>query len=67
MDTQKLRELLDELDDLNGRIAQLVGGARIEQFKAERKPQKCGTCGQEGHSARTCPSKEKPNGNLALV
>jgi hypothetical protein len=51
MDTQRIRELLDQRDALDEEIKALVNGTK------ERKPQKCGTCQQEGHSSRTCPQK----------
>lgn len=50
MDTQKLRELLNKRDEIDAEIAAAVLGAS----KQPRAPQKCGKCGQEGHSARTC-------------
>ena len=56
-----------ELDDTIARVKQLI--AQREQIDAElvalfagaspskRKIQTCSTCGQEGHSSRTCPQK----------
>jgi hypothetical protein len=53
MDTQKLRELLDQRDAIDAEITGIVTGGE----KKTRAPQKCGHCGSEGHSARTCPTK----------
>lgn len=55
MDTQKLRELLDKRDALDIEIADIVNGNA--GVKTIRKPQACGTCGETGHSSRTCPKK----------
>jgi hypothetical protein len=51
MDTIQLRALLDKRDAIDKEIAEIVNGA------STRKPQKCSNCQQEGHSARTCPTK----------
>ena len=53
IDTKRLRELCDQRDAIDAELQALFAGSR------ERKPQACGICGQTGHSARTCPSKEK--------
>lgn len=53
MDTEKLRQLLDQRDKLDAEIRELVNGTK------ERKPQRCGTCNQEGHSSRTCSQKKE--------
>lgn len=52
MDTQKLRDLLDKRDQIDSEIAATVLGS-----SKSRAPQKCGHCGEEGHSARTCAKK----------
>jgi len=63
-----LRELLDQRDHLDraiaeevkpdGRTSGIAAGA-----KAERKEIKCSLCQQPGHTARTCPTKDKANGH----
>ena len=50
MDTDKLRQLLDQRDKLDDEIRELVNGDK-------KKPQRCSKCGEEGHSIRTCPQK----------
>jgi hypothetical protein len=52
MDTTKLRELLDQRDELDDQIRTLVGGPK------ERKPQHCKVCNSTEHTARNCPSKQ---------
>jgi hypothetical protein len=51
-----LRELLDQRDGIDTEIAAIVTGT-VSAVKKERKPLTCGACGQEGHTARTCPTK----------
>lgn len=51
LDTKRIRELLDKRDAIDDELKELVNGNK------ERRPQRCGTCGQEGHSTRTCPQK----------
>lgn len=52
MDSQKLRELLDEKDEIEIDIAKLVNAD-----KKERAPQKCKICGSLEHTKRKCPNK----------
>ncbi len=58
-----------EIDDIITRVKQLI--AQRENIDAElatifagtvppkRRPSVCSHCGQEGHTARTCPTKER--------
>lgn len=55
MDTQKLRELLDQRDHIDNEIANMVTG---NGAKKERKPLTCSACGSDQHTARTCPTKQ---------
>jgi len=50
LDTQRIRELCDQRDAIDKELAGLF------QPK-ERAPQKCGTCGEAGHTARTCSKR----------
>lgn len=52
MDTQRIRELLDQRDAIDKELRELVHG----EVK-ERKPVRCSSCGEEGHNARACPKK----------
>jgi hypothetical protein len=49
----RLVELRDIRDKANAEIESILGGGTPK----ERKPVKCSKCGNEGHTARTCPSK----------
>lgn len=51
MDTTRARELLDKRDEIDAELASVFAGQQA------KKPIKCGSCGVEGHSARTCPIK----------
>lgn len=53
MDTQRLRELLDQRDALDDEIIKIVTG----NPKRERKSLTCSACGSNDHTARTCPTK----------
>jgi hypothetical protein len=48
LDTNRVRELLDQRDEIDKELQALITGTK------ERKPQKCGNCGEEGHTARSC-------------
>ena len=48
IDTVRVRELLDKRDEIDRELASIFTIGKI------RAPQKCGNCGEEGHSARTC-------------
>lgn len=52
INTKILRDLLDRRDEIDAELASMFTGTK------ERKPQKCGTCGETGHQSRTCPKKE---------
>ena len=52
MDTQRIRQLIDQRDAIDAELKDLIGGG-----SRERKPQKCSICGDTFHSARTCPQK----------
>lgn len=51
IDTAKVRELLNQRDQIDNELALIFTGGK------EKKPIKCGKCGEDGHTARTC-SKE---------
>lgn len=59
MDTQKLRQLLDDRDRLDAEIAEAVGTPDATAAKSARKTQQCGICGDPNHNARNCPAKIK--------
>lgn len=48
----RVRELLAQRDRIDAELQSLFSGAA-----PAKRTIKCGTCGEEGHSARTCPQK----------
>ena len=52
----RIRDLIATIEASEAELASLMGGAPYQRRKI-----KCSTCGEEGHTARTCPSKEAPN------
>ena len=50
-DTTRIRQLLDKRDEIDVELTALFQGQQT------RKTIKCGTCQQEGHTARTCPQR----------
>ena len=55
MDTQRLRELLDQRDDIDREISSLVIAAGYSH--PPKRAVSCSLCNQHGHTARTCPTK----------
>ena len=53
MDTNRIRQLLDQRDELDRELASAVNGA-TNSTSNTRKPASCSKCGEEGHTARTC-------------
>ncbi len=45
--TQRIRALLDKRDAIDAELANALIGKKI----------KCGNCGEEGHTTRTCANK----------
>ncbi len=71
MDSNRIRALLDQRDELDRELLTLVGGNTTSP--SPRKPVACSVCNGEGHTARTCPTKStlrivepNPNGNDAV-
>jgi len=59
LDTQKLRELLDQRDAIDDEIAQIATNLNGRlTVKTARKALTCSKCGSTEHTARTCPQKE---------
>lgn len=53
-DILRAKELIAQREDIDTELKAIFSGA---EKSASRKPQKCGTCGEEGHSTRTCPKR----------
>lgn len=47
-DTTRVRELLNKRDEIDAELAAIFTGT------VARKQIKCGNCGEEGHTVRTC-------------
>ena len=52
IDTARIRELLNKRDEIDTELAGIFAGQHM------KKPVKCGACGEEGHTARTCSKKQ---------
>lgn len=55
MDVARLKDLIAERERIDAEIVAAVN----DNEPAKRKMQTCSICHQEGHSARTCPQKER--------
>ncbi len=55
MDIDLLKELIEKREEIDEQIVAAVGGK-----PKDKKAVKCSTCGTEGHTARTCPTKLPP-------
>jgi len=49
----RIKELIEQKEAIDTELASLIAGAPV----MVRKPRTCKICGQEGHTARTCPTK----------
>lgn len=52
LDTARVRALLDRRDEIDAELAAIFCGTQA------KKPIRCGQCGKDGHSARTCPERQ---------
>jgi hypothetical protein len=49
----RVKELIAKREELDAELQELLGGS-----VKERRAPKCSTCGEPGHRASTCPSKQ---------
>ncbi len=49
-----VKDLIKKREEIDHQLAELFNGGSIT-----KKTNKCGNCGQEGHSTRTCANKDK--------
>lgn len=56
-DIERAKELMARRDTIDAELTELFSGTLPRG--SSRKPQKCSACGQEGHSARTCPTRQQ--------
>jgi hypothetical protein len=47
----RAKELISKREDIDAELQQLLTGTAV------KRSQKCSVCQQEGHTARTCPTK----------
>jgi hypothetical protein len=57
---ERVRELVKKREEIDAELAALFAGGSVA-----KKTNRCGTCGAEGHSTRTCPNKEQPKPAIA--
>lgn len=55
-DIARAKELIDERERIDGELKQIFSAS---EKPSSRKPQRCSACGEEGHSARTCPTRQE--------
>lgn len=56
---QRIKELIEIKERTDSELESLIAGAPIK----EAKPRVCGTCGEQGHTSRSCPRKEEQSAN----
>ena len=49
----RIKELIEQKEAIDTELENLIAGAPVRT----RQPRTCKNCGQEGHTARTCPTK----------
>ena len=52
----RIRDLIVQKEQIDTELEALIGGSPVK----ESKPRACSTCGQEGHTSRSCPQKSLP-------
>lgn len=60
MDTNRIRHLLDQRDEIDRELALIIAGAAIVTSPGPKKTTVCSACGAAGHNARACLKKEAP-------
>jgi hypothetical protein len=50
---ERVRELVKKREEIDAELAELFAGGSVA-----KKTNKCSLCGQDGHTARTCPDKQ---------
>jgi hypothetical protein len=49
----RIKQLIEQKEAIDSELESLIAGAPVKV----RKPKTCKICGEEGHTARTCPAK----------
>lgn len=64
MDTQRIKELIAKREEIDRELVLIVsGGSSPAATSTNRKAVSCGSCHEEGHTARTC-SQRAANGGF---
>jgi hypothetical protein len=50
----RVKELIAKREELDAELNELLGGGALR----EKRSPKCSVCGEPGHRATTCPSKQ---------
>lgn len=58
MDVQRMRQLLDQRDEIDRELSAIVNGGQMTT--TTKRPVRCSSCGGEGHTARACPQPPAP-------
>ena len=54
----RIKELIETKERVDAELEEMLGGASV------KKRVTCSHCGQEGHTARTCPTKGLPTATM---
>lgn len=57
-DVARAKELIAQREEIDTEL-KAIFGASTDKANGTRKPQACSLCGQTGHSARSCPTKQR--------
>lgn len=55
MDIERMKELIAQREHIDEELTAIVTGNATPK---ERKTIRCSVCSQEGHTARTCPTRQ---------
>ena len=53
IDLDRVKDLIAKREEIDGELVAIFGGKQ-----ASRRTVKCSVCNAEGHTARTCPTKQ---------
>lgn len=53
IDIDRIKDLIAKREEIDSELAAIFGGKQVT-----RRTLKCSVCNSEGHTARTCPTKQ---------